>query len=249
MLVISTLSLFFPVWSQLLNFLSHLRHSARFRFAPHYPLFLWWSSLFLFLPSYFSSVLFLIFVNLFLFPSGALSHPPTLFFSHLLFLKSFFVFCFCLLQPLWSALHLHHSLTEKDYPVTKRRRRPPPCQHPPNMILRLLRGTMTALCLTPLLSALVFSKDESGKNSGLLPSNSWEAPTSSDLLFPHSPNNSSQLPGIWPILSITDVPSPDIYDLCSQASTRSLTLYNSYTPLRHRFTPSPSRTTSTAKPS
>lgn len=50
MLVISALSIFFlSVWSQLLNFLSHLRHFAWFRFEPFSPLLQRCSSSFLFL--------------------------------------------------------------------------------------------------------------------------------------------------------------------------------------------------------
>lgn len=53
---------FFPVWSQLLNFLSHLRHSAWFRFAPpSLPLLRWLSlCLFLLFVLFFSLLPFLI---------------------------------------------------------------------------------------------------------------------------------------------------------------------------------------------
>lgn len=126
-----TFLFFFPVF----NFLSHLRHSAWFRFAP--PAF----ALMIVIVSFSIFLLFrfhLMFLFLFSFlfsqhlfiteaPFLSISHFPKLFAAiffneHFLIfavLCCFFCCCCCFLQPLWSAHHLHHSLTEQDDPVTE----------------------------------------------------------------------------------------------------------------------------------
>lgn len=131
MLVISGLSLSFPVWSQLLNFLSHLRHSARLGFCSPSPPFLPALSLMVFIVSLFALLFrsyFSLSCHFWFFSTSfsacqehcfSVSNPPFCYFLSLMF-------CILLLQLLWSAPHLHHKPTEDDYPVKKRERGHPP---------------------------------------------------------------------------------------------------------------------------
>lgn len=235
MLVISALSLFFPVWSQLLNFLSHLRHSTRvFALPPHSSCdgrhhFSFCSSVFFLFFSFLPFMIFLLERERCCF-SLYDSHPPPQ-----PSVCSFFYECF----PIFSVFVFFRSLSgvhsifavawwrRTNQSQTDRRSAALPTYTQASLyvILRPPPGPITALHVTPfglrprLLLWLIWKKPHA-----FLPSHSWKVPTCSDLPCPRSPNNSSHLLGNWPILSISCIPSPVMSDLCSQTS---------YTPLRH----------------
>lgn len=196
-----------------LNFLisSHLRHSAWFRFAPP-SLF----SLTVAIASLFCSSVYVFFFShmpfqFFLITNSAVSLILCYFLSSTFSNLSLFVSC---------SLSGVHSI----FALAWRSRTTQPATFPtssmwsPDFFL-----DQSQLSISRLWSS-TSKTNQTGKKTCFIPSHSWETPTSSDSKFPHSPNDFSQLPGIWPTVSITGTSSPGSSHLCSRSSTEPLTL-------------------------
>lgn len=240
MLVISALSLFFFFFLFDLNFLIS---SARFHFAP--------SPLFLHCFSFCSLSYFSLFWHFWFFSTSffflSLFHPPppppTLFSAILLinvFKSSVFILC---LQPLWSTLHLHRSLTERDYQSQK----DADAHHLADV--HPTRDSQTSSWnhhSSPSSSSLKTHLEKKHTKKQLMPS-SQPLPRSSHEFWRAVSSPSKQfLTASWNLTNSFHYRRPVSHHLWPLQPNLHQTSHT-ITPLQ--FTPPPSRTTLTAKPS